>query len=522
MAVSQKKPVDDWKDRYFKTLNELDELARSWSEQVERVSRDLLRVLERFRGKGANVDSALDAIKGYRSVTDDDAQSALRQLVITIMETSFSTDTLHDVKQTPAPPRLEAAECLRRLVDKVTFPSCVATAAANLRTGLVHVQSLKLEIEQVEALAAELSDLFTFSAANRVSDARDALQLLIDRLTLPADAHPRVNDLTVKLQAATDAHAVADVAALVAELVTVHMAELQAEIVELNAFLVSIKSRLNEMQARISADQGRNADAASDRRNLDHAVAKSLTTMRQQVADADDLARLKIDIPAQIAVIDANVGDYLKAESNRAERALSASHAFAEHLVGLERHAEQLRKALVKARTSALRDALTGLPNRMAYDGRLTSEIGRWQREGTPLSLVIVDIDEFKLINDTYGHQAGDRVLKYLARELEGQVRAQDFFARYGGEEFVLILPNTDAEGAMRLSETLRAHIESCHFKHGGRPVVVTVSGGVATFATGETKEEVFSRADASLYAAKAGGRNQCQALNRVAARANA
>ena len=121
--------------------------------------------------------------------------------------------------------------------------------------------------------------------------------------------------------------------------------------------------------------------------------------------------------------------------------------------------AQQQRDLLAangKLESLATHDGLTEAKNRRAFNEKLAEEWSRAIRYGTPLSLVMFDVDKFKSYNDTYGHQAGDGVLKLLARTVMGLVRGTDFFARYGGEEFALILPNTDAEGALILAERLR------------------------------------------------------------------
>ena len=133
-----------------------------------------------------------------------------------------------------------------------------------------------------------------------------------------------------------------------------------------------------------------------------------------------------------------------------------------------------------------------------------------WQRSGDALSVVVIDIDHFKSVNDRWGHAAGDRVLKTVSAQLRAQLRGGDFLARFGGEEFVVISPQTNLEQATHLSEKLRQHIGICDFHHTQEPVPVTISCGVATFHAGDTPDTVFDRADRALYQAKREGRNRC------------
>jgi diguanylate cyclase len=123
--------------------------------------------------------------------------------------------------------------------------------------------------------------------------------------------------------------------------------------------------------------------------------------------------------------------------------------------------------------------------------------------------LLMADIDRFKLINDSYGHKAGDKALKLIARLLKQALRETDFIARYGGEEFVILLTQTPAAQAAEVAEKLRAVVEKAEFNNGDTRIPITLSIGVSSFRVGEEPEEVFARADAALYRAKAGGRNQ-------------
>ena len=172
----------------------------------------------------------------------------------------------------------------------------------------------------------------------------------------------------------------------------------------------------------------------------------------------------------------------------------------------LTQQQRELLQANGKLESLATHDGLTEAKNRRAFNEKLVEEWSRAQRYGTPLSLVMFDVDKFKSYNDSYGHQAGDAVLKLLARTVMTLVRVTDFFARYGGEEFALILPNTDADGAYILAERLRERIERAPWKERA----VTSSFGVATIEAGMTSgEALLEAADKALYLSKERGRNR-------------
>ena len=154
-------------------------------------------------------------------------------------------------------------------------------------------------------------------------------------------------------------------------------------------------------------------------------------------------------------------------------------------------------------------DALTGLANRRAFDEQLGYQLLQADRFNNPVSLIVADVDHFKKVNDTWGHEAGDVVLKSIARSLTAGVRAVDQCARYGGEEFAIVLPQTALGGAVELADRLRKAVEGEPITANGQQINVTISCGVACYPDGGlTKEGLFAAADRALYEAKSSGRN--------------
>ncbi len=177
---------------------------------------------------------------------------------------------------------------------------------------------------------------------------------------------------------------------------------------------------------------------------------------------------------------------------------------------------EELSRRLAEANDSlehlAHTDALTGLPNKRALEQALTRDLSRADRDKTNLSLVVADVDHFKRVNDTYGHQTGDMILKQVAKALGSNLRTGDLATRYGGEEFVLILPGTNAFGAKLAAERIRKFLERQRYEGGKEPFQVTISLGVASTCgpgCAGSSRELFAQADAALYAAKTSGRNR-------------
>ncbi len=154
-------------------------------------------------------------------------------------------------------------------------------------------------------------------------------------------------------------------------------------------------------------------------------------------------------------------------------------------------------------------DSLTGLFNRQAFDETLEREINRARRHKLNLSILFFDLDDFKMINDTYGHQAGDEVLREVSEIMLSEKRSEDVVARYGGEEMVVILPETDRLNAQVLGERIRKRVEKTRFRFQGKKVGLTVSAGLASFPhDASTVEELVRCADKAVYRAKALGKN--------------
>jgi diguanylate cyclase (GGDEF)-like protein/PAS domain S-box-containing protein len=201
------------------------------------------------------------------------------------------------------------------------------------------------------------------------------------------------------------------------------------------------------------------------------------------------------------------------------ETALRVTHASdtdrIDGVVAISRDVTEQKDLQDKLAALAISDGLTGLANRRHFDERLSEEWARAKRDGTQLSLLLIDVDHFKKFNDHYGHQTGDACLRALARILAAQVRRPaDLAARYGGEEFVLLLPNTDSDGCVQVGERVREALHELGVSHALNPPsrLVTASLGGATHIPAQVMTDhtaLLAAADRSLYAAKNGGRDR-------------
>lgn len=169
---------------------------------------------------------------------------------------------------------------------------------------------------------------------------------------------------------------------------------------------------------------------------------------------------------------------------------------------------EQLKEAYDNISRAAMTDLLTGLPNRRYMIEKIKDEMARFKRYGRVFSFILGDIDFFKKINDRFGHECGDYVLKAIAELMKSKLREQDIVCRWGGEEFLLLLPETDLNGALAIAERLRKGIEALKMVYEGSSVKVTITMGVAVFSKDSGVDEAIKKADDALYIGKGKGRN--------------
>jgi two-component system, cell cycle response regulator len=210
--------------------------------------------------------------------------------------------------------------------------------------------------------------------------------------------------------------------------------------------------------------------------------------------------------PGLLRALDMGVNDYLMRPVDRQELKARVSTQIRRY-----RYTERLRASVKASIEMAITDPLTGLYNRRYLETHLNHLIEHYINRGKALSVVSVDVDFFKAINDTYGHDIGDKVLQELSVRLKANTRSVDLCCRVGGEEFIMVLPNTATELSSRIAERLRRSVGSKSFECGlAQPVPVTISVGVASLnGADDTLEKLLKRADQALYSAKREGRNR-------------
>ncbi len=417
----------------------------------------------------------------------------------------------------PPPPRIEhhdldlAKGVIGQLVSGVVGPS--GTHLGEVAGRLPAIQ----REDELRRLVDELAALMSLPLPEAGLGAhemapQEVLMRLLERLAVPSELNDRVETIKATLASPLQEGELERVLSDIAELITLMRARVQNEKVEIESFLKQLTENLRELDINLQSTVSAHRETVQDGRDLDTQVQVQVKEIEESVQQAQDMRQLKAVVQDRVDTIRRHMEVFRRSEDERIERAEREVAKLSERLRDVEGEADALRSRVQHERNQALIDPLTEIFNRLAYNERIAQEYVRWKRYQAPLTFTVWDVDKFKDINDTYGHQAGDKVLKIVANLLATQIRETDFVARYGGEEFVILLPETALESARSVAEKIRLAVEQCEFHYRGSRVLITISCGLAEFGNGDDPDQVFARADAALYRAKAQGRNCCVA----------
>ena len=525
-----------WKDRYAQTLDELERCKSEWRESARLLGRVISRVATSAIGLDPAIDPQLSKIRTLlrNGWTSDESRAELDEISESLFET---------VKR----PRSENLELASRrgvwvhsglfafLQSQMNTSDEVATLAAfqqdveqgNFVSDAVMFQQLGNVLESVaagrvsrgEEKGGKHSLIGRLFGAGRKGDKKidlDAIQgnliALLEAVDTPLAAQAHANRLLARLRGEMD---VGTFLSLLQEVVA-FLAELKkdAETAQksLEEFLADLTRKLIELEQQTVGVQELARATEAGTANLHATFVDHVENLRSSASSATDLDALKRLLSTRLEAISHYVNGEREAELQRIRETERQMAKLTARLQELETETAELRTELRVEHNMAMRDCLTSLPNRMAYNERIEQEVSRWKRFHYPFCLLMWDIDHFKSINDRFGHKAGDKALVAIGEELASSIRETDFVARFGGEEFVMILSGTDRAMAVKVADDIRARVENCGFNSQGKPVRITISCGVSQFEAGDTNETLFERADQCLYRAKNDGRNRCVA----------
>lgn len=477
---------DPWRQKYYSALEKLEQKEQQWDGMEKTLRRCISRLALAADGVHPEIDVQLESLR--KAIRDGTGAAALQERIEAISRALLDIDQAAESRQNVAPSDAGAS----------------VTPAREAGAGFFDKLFGKRPAPGTEMPAA--------GTQSDVSSAvREAVIQLLEQLSLQPEMTEAVESLKVQLGKDIDPRALMPSLQSVAALVSCTLEKIRSEKSDLETFLRLLTERLQEMDQYIAESAATHLASRQSQQRLDVAVHAQMDGIETTMREIGDINQLKQAIQQRLDGIREHVDSFLHEETGLQTQADRQIQVLTSRLHDMEAEIVQLHQRIRAEQENALQDALTGIPNRLAYEKRAMEECARWKRYKAPLTMIVADIDHFKRINDRYGHQAGDKVIKVIAQLLQKQLRDVDFVARYGGEEFVMLLPETDMEGVCNVAEKLCAAVRACEFQHSGLRVPITVSLGLAQFAGNDTPSQTFQRADAALYRSKMKGRDQWQ-----------
>jgi len=274
-------------------------------------------------------------------------------------------------------------------------------------------------------------------------------------------------------------------------------------------FLSTLSETLSTVQTAVQSTISSQASSKLKHDELNNQLQSQITDMAKGLDEANSLIDIKVDISAKLKSIASTLEEKTALEQSQQIELEGKLADMQDKVVVLEQQGKAFEKRIKEQQAKSLQDALTKLYNRAAFDEHFAKEIVRCQRNKTELAIVVTDLDDFKRINDTYGHTAGDKTLQVIANTFKKHFEKEGFIARYGGEEFVFIFNNKSKDELLKKLNTLRESVAKLPFKFKSDKVSMTLSIGFTHINQEDNVHIAFERADTALYQAKEQGKNR-------------
>lgn len=519
---------DDWKQKYRELAMEVEE-TQSRAEHNEQLLKQVINSMTlALEGESVELDSELTGLK--TSLTRDDSKllgRASKRLDKQIRLRDESREaqtkkTLEAVRRwirmlrvsTDHSPMASVLDACEQRSENIM---AAASELPSLLTDLVELQSgANASLGSADGVPAAETEPTVVVGAAGDADPEEQMRLLqavsSELITLVTGLHLSGHEAEQarQLQQQID-HGItlADLPPLLRQVIQLVGKSNSTGSEEFEKYLLDLSSQLTEVESFIQDSRTEQESLGASQRKLDSQVRSNVAQLSETVKSTHDLGELKRAVAGQLQHVVKAMDAFKRDEDEREQRLKVRYDDLQSKVEQMEKESREVRAHMEAEKLRATTDALTGLPNRAAYDERINDEVARWKRYQTGFSVVVGDLDYFKRINDTYGHLAGDKVLRLISKVIKLKLRNTDFVARYGGEEFVILMPSTSAEEAHRAVDKIRQAVAKSPFNFHGKPVTVTMSFGLTETREGDDGESLFSRADAMLYKAKETGRNR-------------
>ncbi|TYL46825.1 GGDEF domain-containing protein [Marinomonas sp. IMCC 4694] len=329
---------------------------------------------------------------------------------------------------------------------------------------------------------------------------------LMNNLSLPSHYD---EDITELKKALSSNHSLQQLPDLLDEVIHLIMITIGKNQESLTNYLNLLNKQLASINKSISHSYDSQQSLSDSREGFSTRLENQVLDTSNAVKNANDLDSLKTLIDERLNLISHTMTDYKTQIIEQEEHANRSISLLKSKVNKMEKDTVSMRSLLQERLAQAMTDSLTDLPNRTAYQDAILPLCKVMQKTQRPICLAVCDIDHFKNVNDTWGHLAGDKVLRLIPQQVRSILLKDDIMFRYGGEEFVIVFPNTTLQQAIERAEAIRVAIAKTPFNMQGEPVSISVSIGIAELNQKEEPEPLFDRADKQLYIAKESGRNK-------------
>lgn len=495
---------DKWKDKYFDLLDSQEQFEKEYKINQDLLCKTIIRFALAARGFNQSLDPHLDRIRellksGLKSQPLRHELEVFSNALIAMEEPSVTrhldSALLFDYLGQIYPKHSSELKSLQDRYEKREFinPQRLFLALSEL-----------LESDKQPPINTDFSVELALAESQAITQ---QMLRLLENADLPETFVEDGNQLKLRLQGGQSLASVFEDSVSLLLTIKRHMLDEQHETAN---FLSSLTEQLAELGLTAAGVNIAAEDAEKKRSILDRDVAAQMADLQKKSASATQLEPLKQLVSIRLQGISQQLQSHNLQEQMDRENSQREFRNLLQKIREMESETTELQNRLEAAQRRATRDPLTNLPNRLAFDERLTDEIARAHRYNTSLTLAVWDIDFFKTINDTYGHKSGDKALVVISKLLSANCREADFIARFGGEEFVMLFPETKVQDALTVTNKLRETIENSNFNANGERLSITLSCGLTEYIPDDNNESIFVRADSALYQAKQHGRNQC------------
>ncbi|MCW8986270.1 MAG: diguanylate cyclase [Gammaproteobacteria bacterium] len=528
---------DKWKTKYLASLEELEVKEQQWIDSERNLRALISHLTNAADTSSLKLNQQLSVLRD--AINKGVAANKLKKAIDEVADSILGLDALREKKKNEArdlfvdfisqvKPAGKIENKLSKVSAKISKTSSTKEMSpfinemAKLLVNSLSVAEkkkdkgflssvLKKNNEPKEKIIETTKEITAEKGLN-LDGAVKSLADLLEKMILPADLQVEANLIKRKLsQSANEDVFLISLEQTVGITADV-LDRVKKEKKEIEDFLKQLTGRLHELDKDIRETARIRELTHLHGKEMADGMKTEMESMEEGISNINNLDELKTAIQSRVILLRNHVDNFISTEGGKNQEAISVIEQLKKQVKEMEKESAELKQQIEKEKQQTLQDVLTEIPNRLAYEERLSLELANYRRNKNPFTLVVWDIDFFKKVNDVYGHAAGDQVLKLVATILNKNMRETDFIARYGGEEFVSILPATDLKAAQLVTDKLRELIETSNFHFREERVNVTVSAGFAEVRNNEDGESVFVRADKALYKAKENGRNNCQA----------